>query len=765
MRRVVLGLISLLILGGCDRPDQVYKSLPKGYDPLKGNGLGPIATHFTGTKGFKDETLTVVPTVPTTQVCTYPEVSAKQAQMVNEPIIPMKGAGGLDMTGGADWKGLTIDEVQSKDVLCQAGYYGDGVAAWGDNYELIVYFDTTTRLISDIVVTPGYMGTIAAGDYVLAVNEPIVKAGVKLDRGDGSDRDARTEDNMRALDRAFIKAFRPSLDADQVDCVASGSCYIIMSGTLPVLVFMSVGTYVVLEPLQHRIVDLELSLKRPFRIGAGSVKVEGLQPTIYGSAAAGIPDCLVTWGTQWKDLREKCMGDDPMAMATVQAANGYENIVVHMGGVLLYFERPGLANDEILPVTPVLDDGDTVTIVSVNAEYEGDFSMPYSDILSIYKTNLDAIVRAEVPDLAADASTGVDLLRTPDDPNLPTNVQHGYPDRLRPGGVYAVFCEPDLDKTGKVYATCYRDSAGRYPRPLVGELSSIVALTLGDKLTPRLAEASLYVQEFERALAEHFNGKPILGDQNTMSPDAGAPDRIYATTMLFTGDDSYTVNAYYGGNDDRLHFLNFQSGATRMERVLLKDAKLPTVSDFAPSGVFTMQHLASSPRLGLGATGKVTVDHQVLETRRALLNVDMGDTGTVQVLAPYLAASAVSGYWLPVTGPQDRFVPADFFRLYGNTIDAGFWMLPATPGSEDREVVAIQGNAFFGDVAFCGLQTRVGAYASDLLSQIEAGGYSCNLIVRKTQNREFVSSIADLDSQVVLGVANDMVTSVLAWLR
>jgi hypothetical protein len=92
-------------------------------------------------------------------------------------------------------------------------------------------------------------------------------------------------------------------------------------------------------------------------------------------------------------------------------------------------------------------------------------------------------------------------------------------------------------------------------------------------------------------------------------------------------------------------------------------------------------------------------------------------------------------------------------------------MLPVAPGSADREIVAVQGNSFFGDVYFCGLPVHVGSYASDLVGKIADNGYGCQFIVRHTENFEFVSELVDLDGQVALGVANDMVTRVLAWSR
>ena len=762
MRRLVLGLWMIAVFAGCDKPGEVYQPLPDDFDAVAANGQGPVGTHFTGTKGFGDESAVSTPSVPTTEVCTTTEVAQKQAEMVAFPIVPMIGAGGLDMTAGGAWTGLSIDEVQSKEGLCQAVYYGDGVAAWGDNYELIAWFDPTTRLIDDIAVESGYLGTIQADGYTFAMNEPIQKGGVELSANDGSDLDPRSENALREMDRALIKAFRKSLDPTKVDCVESGSCYIIMSGTEPVLVFMSVGLYVVLEPEEKRISWIEVTMKRPFRLDAGVIEVDGLTPTIHGTEAAGIPDCAVTYGTTWKHIREKCLADDPLAMAEVQTANGLENVTVNFGGVYAYFDRPALAVDQVLPLQPKLEDGDTVSIVSANAGYEGDFSMPYSDVLRIFVANVDAAIRKQVPGLAHDAPSGVERLRTPDDPQLSSVVKHSYPDRLRPGGIYAAFCEDEIDHGA--YVTCYEDASGRPTLPLTNAMQQFVAMALGDQITPVLSQPSFYVQQFEMALFQHFNGGPVDPVQTILSADSGSPDRIYATATLFADDVPYTVNVYYGGNDDRMHFLNFQKGASRMEAVLLKDAALPNPTDPEPSGAFTLQHLLYSPRMGLGAVGTISVDHVVPETRRALLNVAMSDTETVQVVAPYLAASDVSGYWSPTDGPQDTFVPTDRFSLYGNTVSASFYLSPVAEGSDQLEVVGIGADAFFGDVWFCGQKATVGTYASDLLAAIEADGYPCALIVRRTENREFVNALIDLEGMRELYVSNDMVTGVFAWL-
>ena len=44
--------------------------------------------------------------------------------------------------------------------------------------------------------------------------------------------------------------------------------------------------------------------------------------------------------------------------------------------------------------------------MSLNAGYEGAFSMPYSEVLGYFKTTLDAAIRAEVPSLGTSDPTG-----------------------------------------------------------------------------------------------------------------------------------------------------------------------------------------------------------------------------------------------------------------------------------------------------------------------------------------------------------------------
>lgn len=769
MRHVLVGVVACSFLAAaCDKPDEVYKKLPKDFDPDIANGFVNNNMYYNGAKPYEDETLVYDPGIATVEVCSDSEIAAKQTWMVEQPVIPMQGAGGLDMRGGDDWSGLTVDEAQSPDMLCQALYYADGIAAWGDYYELITWWDTQTREIDALMVRSGYKGTLEAGDFVFEVNEPIMKGTTALARGDGSARDPRSELNMREMDQELIRAFRPQIDnPDAVDCVEAGSCYIIMSGTLPVLVFMSVEAYIVLEPIQWHIVNIQLAIKRPFTIGMGRAEVSGITPTIYGTAAAGIPDCEVTFDTDWSHISSECMtDDDSLEMAQITSVYGYEYVQVVFGGVLLYFHRSDLRTDEILPIEPTPEAGDLADIVSINAGYEGDFSMPYSEILGYFKASLDAAIRDEVTTLGTSDPTGVEKIKLPTDTLLPTTVTARYPDRLRPGGIWAAFCEEDANGD-TIYDSCAEHSSGRPTLPLVSSLKDYVSAALADAVTPKLEDPSFYVMHFERAMGQYFNGgTALVDDQINFRPTSSRPDRVYATMVIPSGGTNYTIGVYYGGNDDRIHFIDFQKGSSRMEDALYVDAGLPTPSDPARD-YFTFMHLMTSPRMGLGAQGTIVVEDSDLrpDIRRAVIHITMGSGTEVEVLAPYMEASAITGYWIPLEGPHQLFQPADYIYLYGPTIGAAFYLQPVTYGSTEMEVTGITGNAFFGDVYFCGFPVRMGDYADELLQLIEEGSWECNIEVRYSENREFITSLTDIEGQMKLYVSNNMIDQVFAWLR
>ena len=162
----------------------------------------------------------------------------------------------------------------------------------------------------------------------------------------------------------------------------------------------------------------------------------------------------------------------------VQSAWGYEFVYAAMGGVTLFMDRPTLAPDEILAVEPELNGADTVSVVSINADYEGRFSMPYSEILETFKTKLDEEIRDEL-DLTPGEKTGVELLRLPNDEHLPQTVKEGFFGEID----LAVVEATDVTSDGRVYLTT---SIGASPTFL--QCARQVIIEINRRQSPRLSE-------------------------------------------------------------------------------------------------------------------------------------------------------------------------------------------------------------------------------------------------------------------------------------
>ena len=821
MKYCVYGLVlGLLMVSACDKPDEIYKSLPGDFDPIESNGFESESFEVDGEQSWEVPTQDAGPgdgPSESIEVCPDEVVAQKIAEMAKKDIVPMKGAGGLDMTGG-DWSGLTLDQAQKPDMLCQATYVGDSYAYWGPRAELVAFYDSDTRKIEHMLIRSGYQGLLKAGEFELSLLEtPILKNGSPLNAQDGSVGDPRHPDNMRALDRALIKAFRPQLadEADSLDCVKSGTCYVLSFGTVRSMVFMSVGLYISIEPYEFKIAGFEMGLKRPFSISAGESTVNGTNLTVKGTTAAGIPDCTITYGTKYSDISAKCIPDsDPIKMAQVQSAWQNEYIYFNVGGASFFFERPGLAKDEILETVPELKDDDVVSVVSINADYEGNFVMPYSPILRNFNAllNYEIMVNMYYGGVMAPAELGMlpdaaSRLKTPDNPNLPADIKDQYADALRPGGVYGVFCdetvevedpEPDAGPDAgpgeeTITMTCdVSPDSGTAKNALLNKVKAEVTATMSAffaaNFPDRAAAAmevlsdkmpiSVYVRLFLAAIGQYLNNDVELNDsQLLLKPRASRPDYIDGMMHIIDGDDRYTVSLLYGGNEDRIHYMSFQKGVSRTEAILMADAEKLNPGETEAPNVMTFSHLVDSPRLGLeydsidksAANERITIASEKRDIRRAMFNFKFSDEETLEALAAYEPESTIAGYFVPMTGPQDRFVPATAYFLGGGTFGAWFYLKKTVDkdGKEFYQTTAISSSSFMGAVPICyGVGVvSLGDFADEVIDGLITSGYFsyCDLSIRYSDNREFITEIIDLGMSMKYRVADNQITSVMAW--
>jgi hypothetical protein len=750
---IVLTILPFLGLLACDGPDEVYKPLPKDFDPVVANGLVRQAVTFEGVKGFLDETRTVVAEGPTVELCTDTELADIWAAMMTKPIIPMVGAAGLDMRGES-WDGLTVDEAQSKDMLCQALYVGDGYVIWGDNYEVIGFFDTATREILDMLLWPGYEGTIQAPPYTIAVNKSIDRDGVPMNRTDGSARDPRTEDNMRDMNKALLRAFRPDFPGgpDNADCIDTGSCFVITSGTLPTIVFIDVGLYLPLEPTNLRATQIETALKRPFKFKTATMDVEGpvAEMSGYGS-------CNITYGTSWSHVRDACIGDDPVEMAQFQPTASSEWLVGDFDGLALYFGR-NLGDREIIMLGDMPRDDDYVVGIAYGEQYEGSMTMPLAPTLEIFKQKLADKIR-ELVGLDETELTGVETLRAPGDPNLPPDVDERYQDRLQPRTIKAAFCTDDGPDPDTRYDSCQEDVNGSKVLLLVKTLETSIATVLGTRMVPTLRERTFYAKLWLESFFEYLNGGPLEPNQATYGP-TGRADDIEGTLMMEVGSEEYTIYTRYDGQDDRMGWIQIYNAYNRPETVLKRDAELST----GGTGVLLFDTLIASPRLGLGSSN-ITLVETVPGIRRAIFDFPMREGETLTALVSYLPASTIAGYWIPQEGAHNEFHSSDYISLGGYTLGAGFYIVPAEDDPAKREVVGIVASTSFGPISFCSQSVELGDWVDDIMDGIVDMGYPCTLIITWSEGETYIVSLASMEDQKKLYFDNDRFYQAFAWLR
>lgn len=225
--RILVSAATALAVAACeDGPTQVYKPSPAGAADrwndgrTAGSADGATQPFVTDNSGTNKQ-----------QICSGPQKAARWAQMVQEPIVPPTRAAGLDLSGGPSWKGVTIGTAEQ--LNCQSenagDAFGDGtqVNQWGDNGEVWVQYQVSTRKIIQISLFPGYLGTMdfkskdGRHSYQLAVSTQIQKDALPfaLHWTDPPRFAAEADELFLAL----MATYAPGLPA-QAGCLASGRC-------------------------------------------------------------------------------------------------------------------------------------------------------------------------------------------------------------------------------------------------------------------------------------------------------------------------------------------------------------------------------------------------------------------------------------------------------------------------------------------------------------------------------------------------------------
>jgi len=234
MRKVWMSFIatSCLAFSGCeDGPDQIYGKAPDGAGDRWNDGKTPGQWDDGAKNGFTDE----FGGTSRQELCSGAEKQKRWATMVNEPLVPPRFLGGLDVAGGDLWPGLLFEDAEKK--LCQSDALGtDGVgslyASWGDAGELQVGYNLSNHKINFVQINQGYKGTLKFKSrpgsrfgnhtYEIGVGIPLKRDGKVFELT--WLQPARLDEEATELYDAMMYTYAPDLPSDSVNCRASAAC-------------------------------------------------------------------------------------------------------------------------------------------------------------------------------------------------------------------------------------------------------------------------------------------------------------------------------------------------------------------------------------------------------------------------------------------------------------------------------------------------------------------------------------------------------------
>jgi hypothetical protein len=165
---------------GCeDGPNDPYTPASADAGSIwNGQGGGPVAV-ADGGQGLD----AAYPTANAVSLCSTDLKRQRWAWMLEQPIVPPRMYAGIDLAGGDNWSGLTIEQAELAPTsptgpggLCQStplGFEGgcpSGVGQcngsyWGNSQEVSFSWNLATHRIDQMVMSLGYLGSITTKDY------------------------------------------------------------------------------------------------------------------------------------------------------------------------------------------------------------------------------------------------------------------------------------------------------------------------------------------------------------------------------------------------------------------------------------------------------------------------------------------------------------------------------------------------------------------------------------------------------------------------
>lgn len=762
IRWALVGTAVASCLVACEnRPEAIFSpNTGTPDDVMEQNGYAPDAPFVQGGDTSFEDLAGGSDAAGRAKFCDEAEATAQLQQMVQAPIKPDQSVGMVPLWDGDTPK--AADDLLGRpedNKLCNPTAVFSNAFVWGPTFEIIVFFNSETRLVEGVDATLDYIGSLA-GSYTrddgsqtaltIKLKERLTVDGVELT----SYADWLLPQNITAVYRMVRETFfQGDPIADNYDCVANKQCDIIYTQGNPaqpqvtLAVLRDSGVVLVFEP-DGTISEVFIEQVRvaPFEVGA-SLTFDNLTT---GVPSFGYTSATCSFGLDqqptWMAFQDACIppAERPRVLgrANYDVATQRDAVFVEFNGIDLGFLHDVQTNG-------VLGDGQ-----------EPD----PTDIL--YHVTFTRSLNAPVAEF------------------VPSALGLEYASRLEARLVAAI--EPGV--TGhffETFAVTVSPDLSTDPEP-IGELSTPAGNWI-DAVITEVQDAYFALDPIEQAQIDIRVADPVFlldpyvdtvmsAFSHTVTDDA-ASYKVFRTTNdhrwsigyghFMIGADPSRIVVQYSRNFGAITAVSIDRGYNDM------DSLLSQVSDLFGAAYYELAMSQVLPQFGLFF---YSIDGDGIEVTgfdRQLDTVDVNLVYPNSVLAgnPVFLSTTVpgthiddqSGYLRQISGERYDFIPAHQVILFGKETQLIAYV------EADGTIGYIAQPRFKGPVQLCnGVDIAYGddvrRALQDWADAVEPDVYSqCDIVFNYSENGEILNSVASLNNKVVFSTIDDRAVTASIW--
>ena len=758
-------LAVLLIVVACEDADTIQQT-----NAIEKSPTSPSYT-LPGKRGFKE--MTEGDSKDRARFCDEAEATAQVAKMIEEPIVPDVSIGGIPLWS-EDGEPVEVDDLlgkPSEGKLCDpSGRYANAFT-FGPLNEIIVFFDSETRLVEDIQVNTAYRGTLSgkvehdgASDEVYVRTRDKVRIGNReLSEYASSAQQASRPNswlNHRNITLMYAMIRQNFFDGGEFpadyNCVAERRCDVIYnspdeeSPQQTLVAFQDSGLTLVFSPEGQVIAVVGSPVRKAtFELsGVVSLGDGSLAPVL---ASGSLDGCVIDLSedTTWQQFHTRCLADDggrELARANYDVHGQRDGVSVEFDGVMLDFLRR-------TSEAPVFDDGEPP------ADSDKLYSITYTR--SFPAATVQFVAANLAVDYAARLQQHLAQSLSPDAPPehpfaaLEIPVPEDLSTDPQPIG--------ELEFIGE---TGQPESYVAWVVDAVQELYASLPDDLKAMVDPRAVSEVALVNPFVGAVMSAFTfGQSDSPDAFTVYERTDNQRWAIGFSHFMQDGQPYRLTVQYSLFFGALTAVTVERGTSEVDDVFAAVSAESVAQGLTTSPYYDIR--LASPRLTwnpyrLGGTG-ITVGDADRTNTTVSVQLQMMQGGVMELQVPGTRTEDRGGYLRPLRGERFEFVPAHRVQLAGKETIQVFHVL------EDGTIGRIQQNLFKAPVSLCpGLAIGFG---DDIRASIDAwhavvgdGNYqNCELVFHHSTDGHVLTGVSSLANNVQFDTLAERAVNVAIW--